>query len=286
MLETDAIAQLLDHDFGVASHEENLTGFSIREECREYVYPPFLERTTWLFTHNSTKVEEVVTGVFLTARFLERVPQNSLVVTHHHYDYHEDDRGLQPLSADTLRSLRDRGVSIYVLHAPLDTHPVYGTSKVLADYCGIAETERFFDYFGAPAALIGTVPRQSVDDFARVVMNALQRPDLTIHAHRLEVERIAVVAGGGDMPEILQYAHDKQCDTMLTGTVANRWGLLKDTNRDFLSLNEECKLNLIGGTHYGTERPAMVSFVGFFEQHGIPSRYVEDDLLLSFPDTQ
>jgi len=73
---------------------------------------------------------------------------------------------------------------------------------------------------------------------------------------------------------------------MLTGTVANRWTVTADSNRDFLRLNDDCRLNLIGGTHYGTERPAMIGLLAFLSEHGIPSRYVEDDLLLNWPDSQ
>ena len=286
VIEVDIIAGMLDRDFGVATNEENLVAYAVSEECRAYIHPPFLEQKTWLFTRNSEDVREVIIGVFLTDQFLQHVPPSSLIVTHHHFDYYEDVRGLQPLSPDTLETLRDRSVSIYVLHAALDTHPVYGTSKALADYCGVSETERFYDYFGAPTALIGTVRKQSLNDFSLSVMKALHRPDLSIHKHRPDVERVAVIAGGGDLPEILQHAHNRECDTILTGTVVNRWGFPENANQQFLDLNEEYKLNLIGATHYGTERPAMVELVEYFTSKGTNSRFVEDDVLANLPDTQ
>lgn len=91
------IADLLDSEFNVASNEEDLTAFSVLDECREYVDSAFLKGATGLFTQGDDSVRQVITGVFLTNRFLKRVPSDSLVVTHHHFDYFEDDRGLQPI---------------------------------------------------------------------------------------------------------------------------------------------------------------------------------------------
>lgn len=285
-MRTTEIVALIDDEFSIATNEEALTDFAILDESQSYVYPPFLDGETGLFTCCSAEIEQVITGVFLTREFVESVPQDSLIVTHHHFDYFEDERGLVPLSAETLKTLSERNTSIYALHAPLDTHPVHGTSRILAEYCGISVSEMFFDYYGAPAALIGNVPAQSVAVFSDCVRNALQRPDVTVHKHRANVERVAVIAGGGDMPGILQHAHDAKCDTMFTGTIVNRWGFPRGANREFLDLNNDLRLNLIGGTHYGTERPAMIKLVGFFENRGIPCRFVEDSSLLSFRDTE
>jgi putative NIF3 family GTP cyclohydrolase 1 type 2 len=41
------------------------------------------------------------------------------------------------------------------------------------------------------------------------------------------------------------------------------------------------KLNLIGGTHYGTERPAMIRVVEMFRQYEVPCDYCEDEGLLN-----
>jgi hypothetical protein len=94
---------------------------------------------------------------------------------------------------------------------------------------------------------------------------------------------LAVVAGGGDLPDLLQTACDHGCDTLLTGTVENRFAVpvLQELNKQFHELNMKLKLNLIGGTHYGTERPAMIRVVKMFTEYGIPCEYCEDEDLLN-----
>jgi hypothetical protein len=68
----------------------------------------------------------------------------------------------------------------------------------------------------------------------------------------------------------------------LTGTVEHRWSIpfVQEFNRKFHELNSRLKRNLIGGTHFGTERPAMVYVTELFEEYGIECQYCEDEELL------
>jgi hypothetical protein len=70
---------------------------------------------------------------------------------------------------------------------------------------------------------------------------------------------------------------------LLTGTVENRFAVpvLQQLNKQFHELNTKLKLNLIGGTHFGTERPAMIRVVELFKEYGVPCTYCEDEDLLN-----
>jgi len=103
--------------------------------------------------------------------------------------------------------------------AGLDTHQQYGTSISLAEALDVHIDKYFFDYFGSPAALIGSVPKQSLNDFVEKAKLGMQRTTFTIEKHRENVERVAVVAGGGDEPEILEQAYKLGCDTYIGGTI-------------------------------------------------------------------
>jgi putative NIF3 family GTP cyclohydrolase 1 type 2 len=181
-----------------------------------------------------------------------------------------------------LNKLRKAKHSLYVAHAPLDTHTKYGTSIALAKICGISFEKLFFDYFGAPTALFGRIQKTNFEKFANSVQENLSRPKLTLHKHQDYVEKIGVVAGGGDIVEILQEVYDNNCDTLLTGTIEHRWDLpfIQEGNKKFHELNKKLKINLVGGTHYGTERPAMISVNQLFKEYGVKSKFIEDDNLL------
>jgi putative NIF3 family GTP cyclohydrolase 1 type 2 len=279
------LTQKLDSEFNFVRNGENLVEFAVTENNRQYIHPDFLKRRTGLVVSGSKEIQNVYTTVFVSDGVVEKICRegNCLLFTHHHFNYYEDERGLQAISSQIMDRLSRANVSVYVAHAPLDTHPQYGTSLALAQVIGISADSYFYDYFGSPVALIGHIEKVSFDDFARRVQKELKRPHLTLQQHSPYVEKLAVVAGGGDVPDLLQQAHDSGCDTLLTGTVEHRWAvpLIQDLNRRFHELNSSLKLNLIGGTHFGTERPAMIAVTRLLESYGIPCSYCEDETLLN-----
>ncbi|MCK5115068.1 MAG: Nif3-like dinuclear metal center hexameric protein [Candidatus Aegiribacteria sp.] len=280
-----SLTTALDSEFKIAENKENLVEWAVTEETEDFINPEFLKHHSGLMLQASDSIDRVFTSVFISDCVVEKMmhESNSFLFTHHQFNYYEDERGLQAISPDTFDKLLDNGISIYVAHAPLDTHPQYGTSISLAKFTGVSIENMFYDYFGAPTALIGHILKSEFADYSAKIMNDLNRPCLTLQQHSPYVEKIAVVAGGGDEPDILRYAYESGCDTMLTGTVEHRWAApsVQEKNKLFHELNKELKLNLIGGTHYGTERPAMIRILDLFKNLGIKCEYCEDGKLLN-----
>ena len=277
----------LDNEFDVLSGREDLVRWAVTEDNCHWINPTFLKQKTGLMIVGVGKVHAVRTSVFVTDRVVEQLSDQrpSLLLTHHQFNYFEDERGLQPISGEQIQKLAKQGHSLYVSHAPLDTHPIYGSSLALAEEVGVKQTGRFYDYFGAPTAVVGEVGEQTLQDFAEHVRKSLLRPKIDVMQERPHVRTIAVVAGGGDLPDVLQEAYDLGADTMLLGTLENRWGIrgVQIAHQEFLQLNNKLKLNLIGGSHYNTERLAMVKVVRLFEGLGVPCEFCEDEELLRAP---
>ncbi len=283
-MDLSALTLKLDHEFRIAENAEDLVEWAVTDLNRPHVGPAFLEGRTGLMLQGDDTVQKAYTAVFVSDTVVEKIlrQRNCLLFTHHHFNYYEDEKGFQPISPETMEALRRAGHSIYVAHAPLDTHARHGTSIALERLTDIAVEYLFYDYLGAPTALVGRVGKTGFQDFASIVCRKLQRPRLTLQQHRPAVEKVAVAAGGGGLPDLLQYAYNAGCDTLLTGTVENRWTapLFQELNREFHELNARLRLNLVGGTHFGTERPAMLAVTELFETWGINSEYCEDELLL------
>ncbi len=279
------LREVLDKEFNILNNRENLLDFAITDENKKFINDDFLERKTGLMIKGSDEIKKVYSVVFITDEVLNKIcnENNCLIFTHHHFDYYEDERGLQPVSKKQISKIIEAGNSIYVAHAALDTHPQFGTSISLAELCGIKVEKLFFDYFGAPAALIGTIDPIDFSSFAETIRKKLQRPYLTLNKFHNVVNKIGVAAGGGDIPELLQYVYDDDCDTLLTGTIENRWDIpfVQEANKKFHELNSDLKINLIGGTHYGTERPAMINIKKLFNKIGIDCEFCEDENLLN-----
>jgi putative NIF3 family GTP cyclohydrolase 1 type 2 len=281
------VVDALDQEFDALSGREDLVQWAVTEENCRWINPKFLKQKTGLMMVGQEKIHAVYTTVFVTDRVVDKLSNEppSLLVTHHHFNYFEDERGLQPISEDEIRKLERQGHSVYISHAPLDTHPIYGTSVTLSEVVGVRPTDRFYDYFGVPTAVAGEVEEQDFQDFAEHVRKRLLRPKVDVVQHTPRVRKVAVVAGGGDLPDVLREVHDLGADTMLLGTLENRWGVrgVQEAHKEFLRLNEKFKINLIGGSHYNTERLAMVKVLGFLEQLGVPCHFCEDEGLLNAP---
>jgi putative NIF3 family GTP cyclohydrolase 1 type 2 len=284
-MNTNSLVQYLDKEFEIENNEENLLDFAITDDTKKYIEHNFSEQKSGLIIKGSDKINKVYSTVFVTDEVIEKICQNEncLIFTHHHFNYYEDERGMLPLTEKQIKKVLDSKNSIYVAHAPLDTHRRYSTSIALAKLCNVSIDKFFFNYFGAPTALIGYIESTDFKVFAEFVLKKLERPYLTLNCYNNTVNKIAVIAGGGDMPEILKEVYDNGCDTILTGTVEHRWNLpfIQEGNKAFHELNKKLKLNLIGGTHYGTERPAMTYVKSLFDKFDIDFEFCEDEILLN-----
>lgn len=279
------LINILDDEFSVIKTNENLVEWAVTKENKSIINPDFLDKKTGLMLKSSDEINTIYTVVFITDTIIAKLTkenQNILLFTHHNFDYYEDKRGLQPISLNNLKKLKENKISIFVAHASLDTHKIYGTSKSLAQLLNIQIDELFFDYFGAPTALIGHINKIDFDSFALHVKEKLEWPYLTLIQNNKFVEMIAVVAGGGDIPDLLLQSHKYGCDTLIGGTIDHKWELpfIQITNKEFHKLNKKLKLSLIGGTHFGTERPAMIYVLDYFKKLQIPAKYYEDENLL------
>ncbi len=283
MRRSDLVTRL-DSEFKIAGHPENLLEWALNDENREAFNPDFLDRRTACVLAGAENVANVFTVVFVTDAIIEELAAHpaSLVFTHHHFDCHEDERGIEPLRRDQLEELRRQGHSLYVAHAPLDTHPVYGTSLVLARLLEVPHESGFFKYAGTDVGVIGRIEPTVFSDLAERVRRVLERPSVTTVQHRQSVHKVAIAAGGGDFGQVAEEVAQAGCDTLITGPVQNRWAnpLVQENHRCFLEICQRCGVNLIGGTHYATERPSMIAVVKMFRQWGIPATYLEDDGLL------
>ncbi len=283
MRRSDLVTRL-DGEFKIVGHPENLLEWALNDQNRKAFNPDFLEHRTACVLEGTEEVEQVITVVFVTDSIIEQLAAYpaSLVFTHHHFDCHEDERGIEPLRCEQLEELRRQGHSLYVAHAPLDTHSVYGTSRVLARLLNVPHDSGFFEYAGTDVGVIGRIEPVAFAAFAERARLVLERPVVATVQYRERVKKVAIAAGGGDFAQVAEEVGQADCDTLVTGPVENRWAnpMVQENHRRFLEICEQYAVNLIGGTHYGTERPSMIAVVKMFQQWGIPALYLEDASLL------
>ena len=91
-----------------------------------------------------------------------------------------------------------------------------------------------------------------------------------------EIERVAVVTGGGFVQELIQEAKNKGCKTYITGIITPNSSKYSKTNYPpTLEAIKKIRINLIGASHYLTEKWAMEFSVPYFMQF-CKTEFIED----------
>lgn len=182
----------------------------------------------------------------------------ALVITHHPVDMETGGRGFVAIPSDRLDALDELGIGLFVLHAPLDCHAEISTSRAIGDGLGLRFERTFAPYVGGDAGVIGAQAAEPFDRFAERVRRLCElpwfRPDQVRFAGRA-VERVAIVAGGGDDTGYLEQAQQLGCDTYLAG---HWWtphpGSWCDANRAAIAaMLPRLTMNLLSASHDGSE---------------------------------
>jgi putative NIF3 family GTP cyclohydrolase 1 type 2 len=248
---------------------------------REYVVPGWEGRWNGLMAHGAEEVERAVTCVFPSDRILEDMPPATFVFTEHPLDF-ADEPGFLPLARQTFETMRERGISLYNAHAPLDMHPEVSPSRLCSQGVGLVELEEYFpicEGITGGAAIIGET-RLTVDGLADALRSYLG-PEIKVHVltrPRAEAARVAMVAGGGAVVDILEASLARGCQTYVTGNAATncRLAFVQEQVAAFRQRAEEAGVTLIDATHYGMEKPPQLAMVEWFRGRGLDAEFVPD----------
>ncbi len=214
---------------------------------------------------DDSEVRRVYLLVFPEWNLIEHVIQSeqsqsdsAVILTHHPVDMETSDRGFIEIPGDQLARLQAAGVSMYVLHAALDCHESISTSGAFSDALGLKRLRTFAPYHGGDCGVIGVQQPEPFTAFADRVRRVCELPAFNLDQVRFSgrpVEKVAIVAGGGDDTSYIHEAERLGCDTYLAG---HWWtphrGEWCDENRQLL--RETIKMsgmNFLSGSHDGSE---------------------------------
>ncbi len=178
--------------------------------------------------------------------------------------------------------MRERGISLYNAHAPLDMHPEVSPSRLLAKGIGLEHLEEYFpiaDGIPGGAAIVGD-SRLTLEGLADAVRGFLG-DEIKVHVltrPRQEAGRVAVVAGGGATRQLLEASLEHGCQTYVTGNAATNCELdfVQEEVRDFRELAEQAGVALVDGMHYGTEKPPQLAMAAWFRERGLEAEFRPD----------
>ena len=270
------IYQHLENDFITSKMSDDWAQYM--DSVADYLCENFKERSMGLVCDFTPKINKVYTAVFPSKAVMQRIlddeSQNAMLFVHHPsiWDIREAPEVFQQMDRELLKQFRDRKISIYNLHVPLDHYGEHSTSVNFAKALGIKPEKPFAPYFGALAGVFGKSEAATVQDLKKRFEKAVgHKVSLYNYGDSDIKERtIAVVAGGG-LELVINEVTENNVNVLVTGiTVKN------DHSKKAHEIAERHRINILGGTHYSTEKFACISMVGYFEKMGLPSEFIDD----------
>ncbi|MDL2277036.1 Nif3-like dinuclear metal center hexameric protein [Parabacteroides sp. OttesenSCG-928-G07] len=248
-------------------------------ELDPFLCDNFKEKSMGLVCDFTETINNVFTAVFPTDKVLRKVlekPGKAMIFTHHacNWDLRKSPSGFYNMNAGLLEELREKQISIYCLHTPLDNYSEYSTSKTLAEKLNIEIINAFINYSGAICGIIGRTKCKTLNELQRIYSEAVGHPTSLYPYGDNEIKDgiVGVVAGGGNNMFVLPELRENNISTFITGiTLKNE---VSAETHEYAAKN---RINILGGTHYSSEKFACIAMCNYFEKLGLPSEFIDDE---------
>lgn len=249
------------------------------ESSREFITVEFRKRSMGLVCDFAREINKVYTAVFPSYDVMKKIVDvgetGCMLFVHHPavWDIRLAPNVYIPMSLELLKIFKERRISIYNLHVPLDNYGDYSTSYSLAKGIGIEVQKPFNPYNGGMAGVIGATSSKSVQDLTKAYEKAVgHKVKAYIYGDdKIKGGKVAVIAGGGNDAEALGQILEEGINTFVTGVTA--LNPYSKHAHDFAKAN---KINILGGTHYSSEKFACIALCEYFKRLGLDSEFIED----------
>ncbi len=269
--------QQLEKDFITSQMRDDWSQYM--DSVADFLSDNFKKRSMGLVCDFTIDINKVYTAVFPSREVMQRIlndgTQDAMLFVHHPsiWDIRKAPEVFQQMDRELLQRFRSKRISIYNLHVPLDDFGEYSTSVTLARALGVNPERSFAFYFGAMCGVFGKTDVVMVQDLRKIFQEAVGHEVSLYNYGDSEIKDgvIAIIAGGGNDIDMLEEVAKSGINTFVTGiTVKN------DHSKNAHDFAEKHKINILGGTHYSTERFACISMVDYFQKHGLVSKFIED----------
>jgi putative NIF3 family GTP cyclohydrolase 1 type 2 len=279
ILRAEEIVSRLDKEFEIDKIQEEEWGLF---NLGEHVTESFRNTRKGLILDFTSEIERVFTSVFPSESVLDQMLKadvtDALLFTHHPmiWDTAHEGYPFRNIPTEYIEAMKERRISYYAIHAPLDRNGPYSTGMSLARGVDVEPIGEFAEFNGSLVGVIGTTECESIHELAGTVKDAVGHEVKLWEYGTTEIpnQQVAVVGGGGNYPQIAEELGVTDIRTYITGVT------MKVPNYEpSLMFHDICKrhgINVIAATHYSTERFACTAILDFFEELGLPGMFLKD----------
>lgn len=267
----------LDNDFGVERLKDDWSFMKFND----FIAPGFKKNYMGLVLDNTTELKKVYTATIPDLDILDKLIRSNetdvLLFSHHAMGYDPTMTGFPfyDIPEEYLLKLKQQRISFYMLHVPLDKNGEFSTSVNLAKHLNLEITDEFCGYEGVQCGVICKTEKRTatgLKDYVRTLIG--HEVKLIMHGeNKIRDGLVAIAAGGGSMGFVAKELVELGINMYITGVTRHVPGV--EFIMEFHRIIKENKINVIGATHYTTEKYACIAMVKYFERLGIPAEFLE-----------
>ncbi|MBW3019770.1 Nif3-like dinuclear metal center hexameric protein [Candidatus Woesearchaeota archaeon] len=272
---------ILEKDFITSNMSDNW--FEYMGSISEFVCDNFKKRSMGLVCDFTKEINKVYTAVFPSEDVMKKIITDdvtkAMLFVHHPsiWDIRKAPDIFYQMDKKLLQEFKKRNISIYNLHVPLDHFGKYSTSVTLAKALNIKPEKPFAPYFGALCGVFGKSSFDNITDLKNKLEEVVGHK-VKLYKYgddKIKDNKVALIAGGGNDLDMLKEISNENVNTFITGiTIKN------DFSKKEHSFSKKHKINILGGTHYSTEKFACKEMVKYFKKQGLESEFIDDDPLM------
>ena len=172
--------------------------------------------------------------------------------------------------------MKEKNLSLYTLHGPLDRYGQYSTSAALATVLGLNPEGGFGKENGVLNGAICSTEIGKVEELREKLEKVLgHRADLKNYGDS-HLGKVGILPGGGIKKKFLEEMVEKRVHTAVSGITARN-----SHSEKAHRYAEDQGINILGGTHYTTEKFAMQKMCGYLDSLMVESEFVEGEPCMS-----
>ncbi len=166
----------------------------------------------------------------------------------------------EPIDPDVLQKIKDRQLSVYTCHTPLDTNNEIWTNIAIMKALWWKLIGEFLEQWNGFVGRIIEIPTITTNKLIDKCLSIFDIPYLDFAwMERNDITKVAIVAGSGDKAEYMASAENLGAQAYISGEIFNR--IDNDYGRsrysDVKSYTEKTQLSLIGVSHAASEYLVM-----------------------------
>lgn len=229
--------------------------------------------------HNTDHISKVYTSTFANPstieNILDRGEEHVLLFCHHPrppMPSLQEGYGVVPTTL--LARMKEQKVSLFSYHIPLDVAGPYSPGTTLGRALGGNVYDSWYPQNDALLGALCQTGLETVDElqhrFSTVVGHRVSR--YSYGSNQLINGKFAVMAGIARSTEAYRFLEENNINVLVTGVTAPTVEWSKKVH----AAAQEHHITLLGGTHYSTEKFALISLIPYFQNLGIEAEFIPE----------